>query len=340
VALDLAIGQRRLGHEVMAIGLAPGPLRRDFVAAGVDVRTMFKRGGFDAQLLARLAFVLRTAKVDVVHTHNPQALIYGAPAGRLASARVVHTKHGANPDNARRLWLRRAAGALTHAYVSVSALTAEVAAANREAPASRRHTIPNGIDLDRFYPDAADRAAIRAELGIPADAFVFGTVGRVAVEKNQALLLRAAAPLLDAKTHLIVVGDGAEMPMLAQLARDLPSVHLVGARRDVPNLLRAFDVFALSSVTEGLPLVLPEAMATGLPLISTAVGGIPAVIDADLGLLVPPSDEAALRHALTTLHQDREKAVRFGARAREQALSKYSATRMVADYLRVYRSGL
>jgi len=323
----------------MVISLAPppnGPLRRDFVDAGIEARTLAKGRGFDPSLVARLAFLFRSAKIDVVHTHNPQPLIYAAPAGRMAGARVVHTKHGANPDSARRLWLRRAAGALTHAYVSVSALTAEVAARNREAPTARRHTVPNGIDLDRFYPDAGDRQAVRAELGIPDGAFVFGTVGRVAVEKDQALLLRAAGPLLGPETHLVVVGDGAEMAALTALAATLPSVHLVGARRDVPRLLRAFDVFALSSRTEGLPLVLPEAMATGLPVVSTSVGGIPSVIDPDVGLLVAAGDEDGLRRALATFRDDRARTTRFGARARELALGKYSATRMVDDYLRLY----
>jgi glycosyltransferase involved in cell wall biosynthesis len=162
VALDLAAGQTALGHAVMAVSLAPlpdGPLAADFAAHGVGVRTVTKRGGFDATLPARLAWLFLRERVEIVHTHNPQPLIYGALAARLSGAGAVHTKHGANPDGGRRLVLRRAAARLTGAYVAVSETTADIARQNREVPERKLRTIPNGIDLSRFATDAAARTS-------------------------------------------------------------------------------------------------------------------------------------------------------------------------------------
>jgi glycosyltransferase involved in cell wall biosynthesis len=281
--------------------------------------------------------------VEIVHTHNPQPLIYGAPAARLAGARAVHTKHGANPDGGRRLLLRRAAARLCGAYVAVSETTAEVARQNREAPDAKLRTIPNGIDLDRFQPDGRERTAVRAELGIPEAAWVVGTVGRLAPEKDQLLLLSAMAPLLGPEHRLLIVGDGPERPRLEAAAAALGArtgfVFLAGAREDVPRLYQAMDLFALTSRTEGLPLVLPEAMAAALPVVATAVGGIPTVVEEGAtGYLVPAGDERALQDRLSRLASDRRLGEDLGQRGRARALERYSAERMVREYLELYQA--
>jgi glycosyltransferase involved in cell wall biosynthesis len=337
VALDLAARQRARGDGVITLALAAGPMRADFAAAGVDTRVVDKPDGLSPSVIGRLAWILRQERVDVVHTHNPQALIYGAPAARLAGAAAIHTKHGANPDNARRVALRRLAARLCRFYVAVSPLTAEVAEKNREAPRSRMRVVENGIDLSRFGPSPIAGAEVRAELGIPLDAFIIGTVGRAAPEKNQALLLRASLPLIARGAWLVVAGDGPELPSLRAAAPR--GALFLGARRDTPRLYAAFDVFSLSSHTEGLPLVLPEAMASGLPVVSTAVGGIPTVIsEGETGLLTPPGDERALTGALSSLFEDRARAQAMGAAARAWALARYDAARMVADYDTLYRA--
>ena len=176
--------------------------------AGVETITVPKRSGFDPTLTPRLAWAMRGVRADVVHTHNPLPLIYAAPAARLIGAVVVHTKHGNNPGSRGQRALRRAAGRLVDAFVAVSEVTAAQARAQRDTPLERLHVIPNGIRLDRFAPDAAVRAAARAELGIPADAWVVGTVARVDEVKNQPLLVRAMAPLLGDGVRLVIVGDG------------------------------------------------------------------------------------------------------------------------------------
>lgn len=344
VALDLAGGQAALGHKVLTVSLAPGPdgpLAAEFRAKGLEVATVPKRAGRDVRLMARLTRLFRTRGASVVHTHNPQPLLFASLPARLAGAVLVHTKHGVNPDIARRLAMRRAAGRLVGAFVAVSAPTADVARSQRECPPDRLHVIPNGIDLDRFGPDADARDAIRRELGIPADAFAVGTVGRLWPEKDHAYLIRSLEQVLGDRFHLVIAGDGPEADALAQQVAALPhpdAVHLTGNRRDVPRLLAALDAFVLSSRSEGLPLVIPEAMAAGLPVVSTSVGGIPQVVDEGAtGFLVASGDEEALRERLLALDADRDLTRKCGLMGREKALERYSSRRMVADYLDLYR---
>ncbi|HTR51243.1 MAG TPA: glycosyltransferase, partial [Kofleriaceae bacterium] len=341
VALDLAIGQQQRGHRVTAISLAPPPdgaMLDEFREHAVAAERVAKRDGLDVTLVPRLVRVLRARRAEVVHTHNPLPLIYAAPAARLAGAAAIHTKHGVNPGSRGHRALRRAAAQLVHAFVAVSDTTAEQARAQRDAPVARMHTIANGIRLDRYRPDPDARAAARVELGL-ADAWVVGTVGRLDEHKNQALLVRAMAPHLSERVRLVIVGDGPSRADVEAAVAALPDpgrVVLTGRRMDVPRLVPAFDVFALSSRTEGLPLVVPEAMAVGLPIVATAVGGLPGVVDDGETGLVVPVDAAALSAALGRLVSDPDLARAMGRRARAVALARYSADRMVDAYLALY----
>jgi glycosyltransferase involved in cell wall biosynthesis len=344
VALELSREQVRAGYHVSVVSLAPppdGPLAPEFRATGAHVaRVARPRPGVDPVLVLRLAWWLRHHRVDLAHTHNSMALIYGAPAARLAGAAVVHTKHGSNPRGGTRLLARKLVSRWVDAFVAVSVETADFARRRREIEERRLSVIPNGISLRRFQPDVGARARVRAELGVSEDAWLVGTVGRAALEKNQALLLRAAAPLLGTGARLVVTGDGPLLPSLEGLAAELgiaPFVHLLGARQDVPDILNALDVFVLSSDLEGLPLVILEAMATGLPVISTRVGGIPTVLDDGMdGYLVDRGDERALRDRLAALRADPERGRVLGAYGRSVVLSRFSDERMQRDYLDLY----
>lgn len=344
VALDLAAGQRTAGYRVTAVSLAPppdGPLAAAFAAAGAEVAHVSRpRPGVDPGLWLRLRRWLKDHGADLVHTHNRMPLIYAAPAAWLCGLPVVHTKHGNNPKGGTRLVAGNLAGRFVSAFVAVSPETAEMARRRREVDPRRLSVIRNGIALEHYRPDSDARARVRAELGIGGAAWVVGTVGRVASEKNHALLLRAAAPLLGPEARLVVVGDGPLRPALAETAAALgvaPFVHLLGVRTDVGDVLNALDAFALSSSTEGLPLVIPEAMATGLPVVSTRVGGIPTVVDeGETGFLVESGDEAALRACLSRLRDDPALARELGARARATALHRFSSERMRDEYLQLY----
>jgi glycosyltransferase involved in cell wall biosynthesis len=347
VAVDLARIQRAAGHAVLAVSIASGaegPNGAAFREMGVLTETITKGPRVDPSLPFRLAAHFRRHDVDVVHTHNPHALIYGAPAAWLAGAVSVHSKHGMNPDRPRRLWLRRAAARLVDAYVAVTPTLAMSALAQRDCRAGRLHVIPNGIDVARFSPSRRGRRKVREELGIPDDAWVVGTVGRLAPEKAQTLLLDAMAPLLSNERRLVIIGDGPEREALAARIASTPSgryVHMLGARRDVDRLLPALDAFALTSVTEGLPLVLLEAMSAGLPVLSTAVGGIPDLVEHRVtGLLSPTGEAAALTRQLTTLSTDGPLSRQMGEAARRQILERHSVYRMAEDYELLYASVL
>jgi glycosyltransferase involved in cell wall biosynthesis len=298
--------------------------------------------GFDRSLSARLLWRFSRERFDVVHTHNPIPLIYAAIPARLSGSRVVHSKHGPHPDAAHRLWLRRAGAAAAHVFCPVSEATAEFARSIYEVDRQKIRVVENGTDLDRYRPDPDARRRTRSALGLGDEVKVIGTVGRMEAVKNQALLIRAAAPLLGERVRLVIVGGGSLSAPTRALAEQLgvaPHCVFTGERHDTAELYRAFDVFALSSDSEGLPLVLTEAMGAALPIVATSVGGVPKVVDdAATGLLVPSGDEAALRSALERVLCDESLAARLGARGREAALERYAVGRMVDTYEAIYRS--
>lgn len=344
VALDLAKAQLAAGHRVLVLSLAEppdGPMAERFRAAGALTETIPKWGpSLDPTLALRVAQCISKAGADIVHTHNPQALVYGAPAAGLSRLPCVHTKHGVNPDPTRRLWLRRAASSIVDAYVAVTPTLARLAVDQRECDSTQLHVIPNGIDTARFSPNEAARQQVRSELGIPDGAWVVGTVGRLAPEKNQGLLIDAMAPILDPRRHLVIVGAGPDSAALVERARATlrpELIHFTGARSDVQALLAAFDAFALTSESEGLPLVVLEAMAVGLPVVATAVGGIPDVVEhAKTGFLVPSADRIGLMKELLQLSTRPQSTRDVANTARLMVLERHSMEHMARDYESLY----
>lgn len=342
--LHLSRELRRRGHDVTVVSLTPGgSMRSDFETAGqrfIPVVELERTDGFDALLPVRLATTLIARRPDVVHTHNPSPMLYAVPIARaLGVHAVVHTKHGANIYGPRSLHAARLVARMTTSFVCCSQGTAVTARAKEHVPPRLLRVIPNGIPLTDFDPRMApgDRTRIRAELGIPQDAFVVGTVGRLASEKNQLLLLAATAPMLGEKFHVVLVGDGPEREVLEkEAAAHAPFVHVVGVRSDIPALLASFDVFALTSKTEGLPLVIPEAMAAGLPVVATAVGGVPGIVPPSVGILAHAGDRNELERAFRQMAGDAEDRRRMGEAASIYARSEFSIESMTDRYLELY----
>jgi glycosyltransferase involved in cell wall biosynthesis len=349
VVRDLAKVQSAAGHRVAVLTLSDtrGPLARD-IGPVVDVLDAVpKRAkGVDPVLPLRLARWFRGHGTQVVHTHNELPLIYAGPGGRLARTVVLHTKHGVVPVRSRAAhWLRRAAAPTAQRFVAVSDATAQAALAGHECTARQLRVIVNGTDLSRFPAAPGARIAVRRELRIPEHARVLVTVGRLVKEKNHAMLLRAAAPLLREDRHLVIVGDGVLRTELQQRVRQMEGggfVHLTGARQDVPELLAAADGYVLSSDSEGLPIGLLEAWAAELPVVSTAVGGIPAALGASgrTGVLVPPGDEVALRAALERSFAGDAELDAMARRGRAHVLDVYSAESMARAYHGLYQECL
>jgi glycosyltransferase involved in cell wall biosynthesis len=344
LVLHLSRELRRRGHEVAVVSLTPGgSLKRDFESSGdrfVRVVELDRKEGFDAVLPARLAVNLLALRPDVVHTHNPSPMLYAVPIARAIGVHaIVHTKHGANIYGSRSLHAARLVARMTTAFVGCSQGTAVTARAKEHVPPRLLRVIPNGIPLGDFDAAArgADRARVRLELGIPEHAIVVGTVGRLAPEKDQALLMAAVAPMLSDDFHLVLVGDGPERAALEErAAAHAPFVHLVGLRSDIPAVLASFDVFALTSKTEGLPLVIPEAMAGALPVVATAVGGVPDIVPPSVGILAHAGDRESLERAFRRLAGDSDERRRMGEAASAYARAEFSIETMTDRYLELY----
>lgn len=345
VALLLAQRQLELGHRVLVASLeadGSGGLRPEFEEVGAIVAQVPKADrGVDPKLWLTLWAWVRGERADVVHTHNALPQIYGAPAGRAAGARVIHTEHGRHESSALQLRLRQLTSVPVHRMFAVSEATAAFVRGLGLVDDRRLGVILNGTDVARFARDGERRARARAGWGVPEDAFVVGTVGRMAAVKNHALLLRALAPILGPSCRLVVAGDGELRAATEALVAELgvgDHVCLLGTVRDVPAVMSGLDLFALSSDSEGLPMVLVEAMSASLPVVATDVGGVAKVVrQGETGLLVARGDEAALREAVEELRHDEATRARFSARAVEVAEAEYSARRMTDEYLAAYR---
>lgn len=258
---------------------------------------------------------IRRLGADVVHTHGYRAdVIAGAVARRagVPSVTTVHGFTGGGRKNRLYEWLQLRAFRRAAAVVAVSRPLVD-RLANEGVPRDRIVCIPNAwAPTDELY--ARDDA--RRRLGIPADRFVLGWVGRISQEKGADVFIRALALLRDPAVAAAIVGDGRERPAAEMLAAQLGVADRItwhGTLADAPRLYTAFDGFVLSSRTEGTPMALFEAMSAGVPVVATRVGGVPDVAgDGSAALLVPPEDPAALAAAIAELRAD-------PARARERA---------------------
>ncbi|MBN1977594.1 MAG: glycosyltransferase family 4 protein [Anaerolineae bacterium] len=305
----------------------------------------------DLLAVVRLARFIRRGRYAIVHTHSSKAGILGRWAARLAGAPViVHTVHGWGHHErqhpiVRRFYilLEKVTQRVTDKLIVVSPRNIEKGLADGIAAPAKYVTVRSGIELDRFRRPARPREVVRAELSIPPDAPVVGMVTRLSPQKAPLDFVAAAAQVAARRpgAHFVVVGDGplrAEVEARIAAAGLAARFRLTGLRRDVPDLLHSFDLFALSSLWEGLPRVLPQAMAAGLPVVATAVdGNAEAVEDGVNGLLTPPGDPAALASALLRLLDDPALAARLGAAGRERA-EEFGARKMVDDIAALYET--
>ena len=298
--------------EPSLVGLkGPEPATAWLGEQGIPVQHL-RRGRFDPRILRDLVRVARERHARILHVHGYAAADYGRLAARRLGAALVLHEHFADPRMpAYQALADRLLAPLTDRAIAVSGSTRDFLVRERHVPASRVRLIWNGAPLDEFAPVAPETArATRRSLGIAEDALVVGTIGRLSEQKGHRYLIEAAPALLGARAsaHLLIVGDGDQMEPLQVQAAALgvaARVTFAGHRTDVPALLGALDVFAISSTYEGTPLALFEAMAAGKAIVSTAVDGCREVLeDGVTGLLVPPRDPAALAKALGRVLDD------------------------------------
>jgi glycosyltransferase involved in cell wall biosynthesis len=298
--------------DVRLVGLkAPEPASRLLMEAGIPVHHL-GRGKFDPRVATDLIALVRGRGTRILHVHGYAAADFGRIAARITGAALVLHEHFADPRMpAYQGVADRLLAPFIDRAIAVSGSTRDFLVRERHVPAAKVALIWNGAPLDEFAPVSAEAArVVRNGLGIPADAIVIGTVGRLSEQKAHHVLLDAAARVLPErpKAWVLIAGDGDRMPSLqAQAVRLGISTRVVfaGHRADVPAVLGAIDVFCISSDYEGTPLALFEAMAAHKAIVSTAVDGCREVLDGETaGLLVPPRDPEALGLALARVVDD------------------------------------
>jgi len=293
----------------------------------------------------RLAGLLRSIAPDLLVTYNWGAFDAVLAAALDSICPVIHSEDGFNPDEvrglkSRRVWSRRLLLNQVAAVVMPSHTLEKIALTAYKLRPSLVHWIPNGIDPARYGPAA--RELWRAEWGVRPDEFLIGSVGRLAPEKNLGLLLRAVAASEIAGIRVVLAGSGPCRAELEALAGQLG----LGARVTFPGFLAdpascygAFDLFAMSSATEQMPLALLEAMAAGLAAVCTAVGDSAEILGhPGWPAIVAPGDLEGYTRALAALHADRKLREELGARNRARCIKAYSLERMVGSYRELYRT--
>lgn len=344
VAVRLIKHLAPLADQAVVTPGGTGPVA-ERLPSGVAVFALGETRRPDRWLAFRMAGLFRRLRPDIVHTRNWTCIdaIVGA---RLAGVPVViHGEHGreaADPDgrNLRRRQVRRLLSPFVTEFVTVSRDLGQWLVEQVRVPARKVRTIYNGVDTDRFAP--GNRAAARQALGIPTDLAVAGTVGRLDPVKDQAGLIRAFAQTRDTgKNVLVIAGDGPARPELERVVSELglaDRVRLLGEREDVSLILQALDVFVLPSLGEGISNAILEAMATGLPVIATRVGGnVELVREGVTGRLIEPRRPEALAEALGAYFEEPGLARAHGAAGRERAVGDFGLERMLSAYATLYR---
>ena len=317
----------------------------------VEIVDIQQQAGHDFGAYLRLYKVLRALRPDILHTRNLSALesqVVGAAAGIKGR---VHGEHGRDiydlhGKNRKYNLLRKLIQPLVGHYIAVSSdlagwLLATVGVAPRKVT-----QIYNGVDSVKFHPRSGARSLLAPPGFVGEDAIIIGSVGRLAQVKDFPTLIQAFHRLCElwpegrTRLRLIIVGDGPTRPACEQCIAELglgKQIWLAGDRTDVAEFMRSMDVFVLPSLGEGISNTILEAMACGLPVIATAVGGNLELVNPDsTGTLAPPGDHETMAQALLMYARDPARMAREGQAARAEIEARFSMEAMVAGYLRVY----
>jgi sugar transferase (PEP-CTERM/EpsH1 system associated) len=317
-----------------------GPFAARIKRSDVEVHAMGLTSGNDIGLPLRLARLFRRTRPDVVHTRNAESFFYGFMAAKLAGVRaLVHSEHGrVLPDSPRRMAVQRWMLRFTDASFAVSEQLRRDMVHHVGVSPQRMEVIYNGVDVERFERFA--RAEARRALGAADGELVIGSVGRLVAVKNYELLVRAFGRLAATGTKLVFIGEGQERPKLEAAAASCGAaarVVLMGHRDDVASLLPGLDVFVLPSLSEGMSNTLLEAMAAGVAVVASDVGGNGEIIlDKQTGLLFASGDEAGLHGHLAALVADPARRAQLAAAGKSRALGTFSMGAMVRGYEALY----
>jgi glycosyltransferase involved in cell wall biosynthesis len=341
-ALLTITGLRALGHRAELVAHPDGPLRRR-AAEGGGVIPLAPRTEMDLTAAWRLARIIRDLRPEVVHAHDPHAVAMAAlarsvgrpePAPRLVASRRVDFRIR---QNAFSRWKYRQ----VDAFICASECIRQMLIADGVEP-ERAVTVHEGVDIE--HVDAAPPADVHAAFWLPHGAPIVGNIAALVPHKGQRYLVEAAGLVVRRMpdVRFLILGEGElRGPLEQAVRRQQLERHVIfaGFRPDAISLLKGFDLFVMSSVTEGLGTSLLDAMAAWRPVVATRTGGIPeVVVDGETGLLVPPRDPRALAEAIIRLLGDETLRHTFGRAGRQRVERHFSAERMVAATLAVYES--
>jgi sugar transferase (PEP-CTERM/EpsH1 system associated) len=319
----------------------------------VQIIDLQKKDGQDWRSFIRFYRILKQYKIDIIHTRNLAAIEYQVPAFLAGVKYRVHSEHGWDTfdpegNNKKYQYLRRLLSPLIKVFIPLSLHLQDYLVEKVKIPKYKIQRICNGVDITKFYPEKVKQLASDCPLPFDKKGIYIGTVGRMHGVKDQITLVTAFIMLMQAhqefigQVYLILVGDGP----LRQEAIDLLEKHqllqyawLPGEREDIADIMRALDIFVLPSQAEGISNTILEAMATGLPVIATAVGGNPELVKQETtGLLVPPSEPEAMAQAILSLLIDKEKRQQLSENSHQRVIDNFSIQAMVTKYTRVYDS--
>ena len=343
VTIGAHLDRKRFRPAICALN-RDGMLAADLVRHDIPYHVLWRKG-LEVGVLARLYRCFRHEKARVVHTHQFAQLLFSLLPAKACGAKIVHTEHEyyLYRQNARARRILKQLTRFCSAFTVVGPDVARYYTEELGLSSSRMDVIPNAVDLDQFCVRGEDP---RRRLGLSNEEVVLGVVGRLEPEKDHRTLLRAFQAFR-ARGHtarLLVVGDGSLRGQLEAQCRALDierSVTFLGPRSDIPEVLAAFDIFVLSSVQEGVPLSVVEAMAAGKPVIATDVGGLRLLVRPSVnGLLVPAADPAALEAAMSKLSANAALRQEMGRRSREIAQESFGLSAMMKRYENLYDSVL
>lgn len=347
VVIDLLTEQVSRGNEAIVICLfEKGSLAGELESQGIKVYSCNKASGIDFKTLRQVRVIISGFRPDVLHTHNPVAHYYtvlstiGCGVGT-----IINTRHGmgAFPLSIKRETIFRLTMPFTKSVVSVCKEAEAEFVKNHIVPSSKSIVITNGISTEQIEPRSQSaKEQFLKENGFEDVKHIIATVGRLNPAKDHETLIQAFAEIVpqESESLLVIVGGGALYDQLMVYIKDNnleKSVLMLGDRGDVKQLLGCFDIFALSSITEGYSIALLEACAAALPIIATDVGGNHGIVKHDInGLLVPAKEPKQLGDALLFLLNNDEICEKMGSSSRKWVMQKGSIEAMCNAYLNEY----
>ena len=341
--------EEKYRHVVISL-TGHGEFRSRIRRTDIEFHDVAKRPGNDVSWYPRLAALLRELKPAILHTRNLNAMEAQFVGAWVGVPGRVHGEHGRDMydldgTNWKYNLLRKAVRLVTHRYIAVSQDLADWLRNTVGVPPARLHQIYNGVDGAKFHPRGPQRHDMDRPEFFQGARCVIGSVGRLVAVKNYPLLIEAFARLRErhpdpSGLRLVLVGDGPARESCERQAADLgiaDQLWLPGDRKDIADWLRVFDVFALPSLGEGISNTILEAMASGLPVVATRVGGNPELVrEGENGSLFESGDVDALTQSLLAYARDDEARLRAGVKARERVERDFVIERMAANYSRVY----